>query len=84
MKREELLRQVSKILAEKLDVPIEDIDESSHIIDDLGADSLDVVDLVMILEDEYGIKIEDEELEQISTIEDLLNILEPKLKGREE
>ncbi|MBT1247363.1 MULTISPECIES: acyl carrier protein [unclassified Thermosipho (in: thermotogales)] len=83
MKREELLRQVSKILAEKLDVPIEDIDESSNIIDDLGADSLDVVDLVMILEDEYGVKIEDDELERIATIEDLLNILEPKLKDRE-
>ncbi|ANQ54390.1 acyl carrier protein [Thermosipho affectus] len=84
MKREELLRQVSKILAEKLDVPIEDIDESSNIIDDLGADSLDVVDLVMILEDEYGVKIEDDELERIVTIEDLLNILEPKLKDRED
>ncbi|EKF49236.1 acyl carrier protein, partial [Thermosipho africanus H17ap60334] len=80
MERAELFRQVSKILAEKLNIPIEDIDESSNIIDDLGADSLDVVDLVMILEDEYGIRIEDDELENISTVEDVINIIESKLK----
>lgn len=84
MERAELFRQLSKILAEKLDIPIEEIDESSHIIDDLGADSLDVVDLIMILEDEYGIRIEDEELESISTVEDVLNIIESKLKEQGE
>ena len=84
MERTELFRQLSKILAEKLDIPIEEIDESSHIIDDLGADSLDVVDLIMILEDEYGIRIEDEELESISTVEDVLNIVESKLKEQGE
>jgi acyl carrier protein len=84
MERAELFRQVSKILAEKLNIPIEDIDESSNIIDDLGADSLDVVDLVMILEDEYGIRIEDDELENISTVEDVINIIESKLKNQGE
>ncbi|SHH21070.1 acyl carrier protein [Thermosipho atlanticus] len=84
MDRNELFRQLSKVLAEKLDIPIEDIDESSHIIDDLGADSLDVVDLIMILEDEYGIRIEDDELESIATVGDILNILERKLKTKEE
>jgi len=84
MERAELFRQLSKILAEKLDIPIEEIDESSNIMCDLGADSLDVVDLIMILEDEYGRRIEDEELESILTVGDVLNIIEKKLQNKEE
>ncbi|QTA37809.1 acyl carrier protein [Thermosipho ferrireducens] len=84
MEREELLRQISRVLAEKLDIPIEEIDESSNIIDDLGADSLDVVDLIMILEDEFGIRIEDDELEQIVSVSDVIDIIENKLKEKEE
>jgi len=59
MEREELFKKVAEIISEKLNVPIEDIEEDSHLIEDLGADSLDAFDLVMVFEDEFGIKLED-------------------------
>ncbi|MGB9615090.1 MAG: acyl carrier protein [Fervidobacterium sp.] len=78
--REELFKKVAEIISEKLNVPIEDIDEDSHLIEDLGADSLDAFDLVMVFEDEFGIKLEDEEIERLLTVRDILNLLSEKLK----
>ncbi|MCX7653438.1 MAG: acyl carrier protein [Fervidobacterium sp.] len=78
--REELFKKVAEIISEKLNVPIEDIDEDSHLIEDLGADSLDAFDLVMVFEDEFGIKLEDEEVEKLLTVKDILDTLIEKLK----
>jgi len=78
--REELFKKVAEIISEKLNVPVEDIDEDSHLIEDLGADSLDAFDLVMVFEDEFGIKLEDEEVEKLLTVKDILDVLEEKLK----
>jgi len=78
--REELFKKVAEMISEKLNVPIEDIDEDSHIIEDLGADSLDAFDLVMILEDEFGIKLEDDEIERMLTVKDILDLLMEKVK----
>lgn len=83
MEREELFRKVSEIISDKLNVPIEDIDEDSHLIEDLGADSLDAFDLVMVFEDEFGIKLEDEEIEKLLTVKDIVNLLERKLGAGE-
>ncbi|HPC80082.1 MAG TPA: acyl carrier protein [Fervidobacterium sp.] len=80
MNREELFKKVAEMISEKLNVPIEDIDEDSHIIEDLGADSLDAFDLVMILEDEFGIKLEDDEIERMLTVKDILDLLMEKVK----
>lgn len=80
MDREELFKKVAEIISEKLNVPIEDIDEGSHLIEDLGADSLDAFDLVMVFEDEFGIKLEDEEVEKLLTVKDILDVLMEKLK----
>jgi acyl carrier protein len=78
--REELFKKVAEMISEKLNVPIEDIDEDSHIIEDLGADSLDAFDLVMIIEDEFGIKLEDDEIERMLTVKDILDLLMEKIK----
>jgi len=78
--REELFKKVAEIISEKLNVPIEDIDEDSHLIEDLGADSLDAFDLVMAFEDEFGVKIEDEEVEKILTVRNIVDLLSKKLK----
>ena len=80
MDREELFKKVAEIISEKLNVPIEDIDEDSHLIEDLGADSLDAFDLVMAFEDEFGVKIEDEEVEKILTVRNIVDLLSKKLK----
>uniref|UniRef100_A0A7C4CD37 Acyl carrier protein n=1 Tax=Fervidobacterium thailandense TaxID=1008305 RepID=A0A7C4CD37_9BACT len=83
MEREELFQKVAEIISEKLNIPIEDIDEDSHLIEDLGADSLDAFDLVMVFEDEFGIKLEDAEIESLMTVRDIVDLLAKKLSEQE-
>ncbi len=83
MEREELFQKVAEIISEKLNIPIEDIDENSHLIEDLGADSLDAFDLVMVFEDEFGIKLEDAEIESLMTVRDIVDLLAKKLSEQE-
>ncbi|MFN3692262.1 MAG: acyl carrier protein [Fervidobacterium sp.] len=80
MDREELFKKAAEIISEKLNVHIEDIDEDSHLIEDLGADSLDAFDIVVAFEDEFGVKFEDEEVEKIRTVKDILDLLSSKLQ----
>jgi acyl carrier protein len=68
MEREELLKKVRTIVADKLSISEDQITEEASFIDDLGADSLDTVELVMALEDEFGMDIPDEEAEKLSTV----------------
>ena len=71
-----VLEKVIAILAEQFDVEEEKIDEETNIQDDLGADSLDVVDLLMSIEDEFEIEIPDEEIENIRTVGALVSYIE--------
>lgn len=82
--------KIKKIIAEQLGVDEGEITPESHFIDDLGADSLDTVELVMALEEEYGIEIPDEDAEKIQTVGDVAkyidehswSILGPLLAGQ--
>lgn len=67
--------KIKEIIAEQLDVSIDDLALDTSLVDDLEADSLDIVELVMAFEDEFNVKIEDDELEKIQTIEDILNAI---------
>ncbi|MBE0460263.1 MAG: acyl carrier protein [Candidatus Aminicenantes bacterium] len=68
MEREELLKKVKAIIADKLSIGEDQITEDASFIDDLGADSLDTVELVMALEDEFDMDIPDEEAAQLTTV----------------
>ena len=70
--------RVKKIVAEQLGVKEEDIQNSASFVEDLGADSLDTVELVMALEDEYNVEIPAEELTDLNTVGDVIDYLKNK------
>ena len=65
-----LIDDVKNIIVEQLHVTPEKVTDAANFVDDLGADSLDIVELVMALEEEFGISIPDEEAENIKTVGD--------------
>ena len=69
------LDKIKSLLANQLNIDESKIEESSKIIDDLGADSLDVVELLMVLEDEFGVSISDEQALEIKTVGDIVRII---------
>ncbi|MBQ9730088.1 MAG: acyl carrier protein [Clostridia bacterium] len=71
-----MLEKVQEMLAEALNLPMSKVVADAKIIDDLGADSLDVVELLSRLEDEFGIVIPDEDVENLVTVADIANELE--------
>ncbi|WGS64533.1 acyl carrier protein [Marinitoga aeolica] len=84
MTRDELFEKVKEIIVETLNVEEEDVTLDASFTDDLDADSLELVDLTMAFESELGVTIEDEELENIKTVEDVINSLSEKLNIEEE
>lgn len=68
MEREELLKKIKAIVSDKLSISEDQITEGASFVDDLGADSLDTVELVMALEDEFDMDIPDEEAEKLTTV----------------
>jgi acyl carrier protein len=68
VERDELLNKIKNIVADKLSISENQITEEASFIDDLGADSLDTVELVMALEDEFDLDIPDEEAEKLNTV----------------
>ena len=68
--------KVKEILVDQLDVEDEKVTMEASIIDDLGADSLDRVDLVMSLEEEFDVEIPDEQVENIKTVSDIVKYIE--------
>jgi acyl carrier protein len=70
--------KVKSIIAEQLGVKQEEVTPEASFIDDLGADSLDTVELVMALEEEFGIEIPDEDAEKITTVGDAVKYIDEK------
>jgi len=68
MERDELLKKMKAIVADKLSISEDQVTEGASFIEDLGADSLDTVELVMALEDEFGLDIPDEDAEKLTTV----------------
>lgn len=71
-----VFEKIKKILAEQLDANEDDMSMETRIADDLGADSLDVVELLMSIEDEFEVEIPDEEIDHIKTIGDLVEYIQ--------
>ena len=72
--------KVKHIIVEQLGVDEEEVKEEASFVDDLGADSLDVVELVMALEEEFGMEISDEDAEKLSTVKEAIGYIESKQK----
>jgi len=73
--------KVISIVGEQLDVPREEITRDSSFVDDLKADSLDIVELVMALEDEFEVKIPDEDYDKIKTVGNAIDYINGKSKS---
>ena len=67
--------KVKKIIAEKLGVDLEEVVPEASFVDDLGADSLDLVELIMSMEEEFETDISDEDAEKIQTVQDAINFI---------
>ena len=71
-------QKVKSIIAEQLGVKIEEVTDAASFVDDLGADSLDTVELVMALEEEFGIEIPDEDAEKMTNVGEAVRYVEEK------
>jgi acyl carrier protein len=78
---ENIEQAVKKIIAEQLGVNEAEIKNESSFVDDLGADSLDTVELVMALEEEFGIEVPEEDLQEIRTVGQAYDLVTGKLEG---
>lgn len=72
-------KKVKEIIAEKLGVSEDKVTPDASFVDDLGADSLDQVELIMAFEDEFDVEIPDEDAEKLQTVQDALNYLQSKV-----
>lgn len=68
--------KVKAIVAEQLAVAPEEVTPEASFVDDLGADSLDIVELVMAIEEEYGLEISDNDAEKMQTVQDVISYIE--------
>ncbi len=75
--------RVRKIVAEQLGVKEEELKNDASFVDDLGADSLDTVELVMALEEEFETEIPDEKAEQITTVQGAIDYIESNMKSQD-
>lgn len=72
--------EVKEILVDQLDIAQDSIELTSNLVDDLGADSLDAIDIVMTIEDQYSIEVPDEVIESMKTVEDIVSFIEANIE----
>lgn len=75
---EEITKRIKEIICEQLGVALEEVNPQASFIDDLGADSLDIVELIMALEEEYDLEIPDEEAEKLTTVDSVIQYVQSK------
>ena len=73
--------RVRKVLVDQLDVSEDEVTPTASIVDDLGADSLDVVEIIMALEEEFDVEIPDEDAEKITTVQQIIDYVDEKAKA---
>ena len=73
---EEIAERIKAIIVEQLGVGLEEVTPEASFIEDLGADSLDIVELIMALEEEYDMEIPDEDAEKIQTVQDVIGYVQ--------
>ena len=78
MAKEEIFDKLKELVVDHLGVEEDEVTMEASMQDDLGADSLDLVDLVMSVEEEFGVKVADEDLENIKTVGDIVNYIEDR------
>jgi acyl carrier protein len=76
-----VFEKVREIISEKLNVDPDEIKLESSIVDDLGADSIDLIELIMNLEEEYGISISDEEAVKLKTVGDVVDFINSQVEN---
>ena len=74
----EIFEGVKEVIMEQLDVEEEKVKMEASFIDDFGADSLDIVEVIMNLEEKFGLEIEDEDAEKLSTVEEVVKYIESR------
>lgn len=82
MTRDEISSKVKNIIVEQLGVNAEEVKDEASFIDDLGADSLDTVELVMALEEEFNAEIPDEDAEKLRTVGDAVTYIDQKMSAK--
>jgi acyl carrier protein len=75
MEHEEIFDKVKEVIVDQLNVEEDDVTEDAAFVDDLGADSLDIVELVMALEEQFGVSIPDDQAEKIRTVGDAVSFI---------
>ncbi len=71
-----IIEKVKELLAEQLGMDVNEIHDDSNILEDLGADSLDIIEMLMTLEDEYGVTIPDDQIGQVKTVKQVAELIE--------
>ena len=74
--------KIKGVIAEQLGVKSEEVTDQAKFVDDLGADSLDTVELVMALEEEYGVEIPDEDAEKLTTVGEAIKYIDKKIASK--
>lgn len=75
-----VFEKIKKIILDELDVPEEKVTMDANLVDDLGADSLDAIELVMEIEEEFSIEVKNEDFDSIKTIGDMVKYVEELIK----
>ena len=71
-----IIEKIKEVLAEQLGIDAKSIKDDANILEDLGADSLDIIEMLMALEDEYGVTIPDDQINKVKTVQEVANLIE--------